>query len=231
MLVDTGSLTDIIYFNAFDKLNLPRTIIEPVGTPLTGFTGHSVYPLGVVRLWVTMGKGLTSITFQAQFTEVDIPDSSYSGLIGRSILTTMKAIISPVQLKLKFPTAGGVGEMTRVQKHAHIYYQASVPPVNPGVSNQESRRKRRGDNEVNTMTNKEEDNSPREKESLKKLVSHEEVECIPFDEKEKDKTFRVGTKLDKSHTSQLIELIREFADVFARGTEDMPGVQEEKENL
>ncbi|GAA0183935.1 hypothetical protein LIER_42486 [Lithospermum erythrorhizon] len=65
MLVDTGSSTDIIYFSAFYKLNLPRSIIEPMRTPLTGFTGHSVYPLGVARLWVTMGKGLTSTTFQA----------------------------------------------------------------------------------------------------------------------------------------------------------------------
>ncbi|GAA0142598.1 hypothetical protein LIER_03458 [Lithospermum erythrorhizon] len=89
MLVDTGSSTDIIYLNAFDKLTLPRNIIEHVRTPLTGFTGHSVYPLGVARLWVTMGKGLMSTTFQAHFTVVDIPDSSYNGLIGRPILIAM----------------------------------------------------------------------------------------------------------------------------------------------
>ncbi|GAA0183810.1 hypothetical protein LIER_31159 [Lithospermum erythrorhizon] len=112
MLVDTGSSTDIIYLSAFDKLNLPRSIIEPVRRPLTGFTGHSVYPLRIARLWVTMGKGLTSTTFQVQFTMVDKPDSSYKELIGRSILIAIEAIVSPVHLKLKFLTDGGIGEMS-----------------------------------------------------------------------------------------------------------------------
>ncbi|GAA0143999.1 hypothetical protein LIER_35848 [Lithospermum erythrorhizon] len=44
MLVDKGSSADIIYHSALDKLNLPRSIIEPTRTPLTRFTGHSVYP-------------------------------------------------------------------------------------------------------------------------------------------------------------------------------------------
>ncbi|GAA0139428.1 hypothetical protein LIER_35089 [Lithospermum erythrorhizon] len=94
MLVDTSSSADIIYLNAFDKLNLPRNIIERVRTPLTAFTGHFVYPLGVARLWVTMRKGLTNTTFQAQFTVVDIHDSSYNGLIRKPKLTEMKAIVS-----------------------------------------------------------------------------------------------------------------------------------------
>ncbi|GAA0142600.1 hypothetical protein LIER_03459 [Lithospermum erythrorhizon] len=71
---------------------------------------------------------------------------------------------------------------------------------------------------------REEDNSPKEKESWKKAVPHDEVECIPFSKHNQDQTFRVGTNLDKRHTSQLIELIHEFADVFAWGTKDMPGV-------
>ncbi|GAA0145457.1 hypothetical protein LIER_05645 [Lithospermum erythrorhizon] len=114
--------------------------------------------------------------------------------------------------------------MTGDQKQARMCYQASVPPLNPGTTNQGSRRKRRGDSEVNTMTNREEDNSPKEKESVKKVVPHEEVECVPFSEKGTLKTFRIDTNLDKKHTSQLIELIREFGDVFAWGTKDMPGV-------
>ncbi|GAA0178126.1 hypothetical protein LIER_29794 [Lithospermum erythrorhizon] len=81
-------------------------------TPLTEFTGHSVYLLGVASLWVTMGKGVTSTTFRVQFTVVDIHDSSYNGLIGRPILTAIKAIVSPVHLKLKFLTEGHISEMS-----------------------------------------------------------------------------------------------------------------------
>ncbi|GAA0184211.1 hypothetical protein LIER_31499 [Lithospermum erythrorhizon] len=117
--------------------------------------------------------------------------------------------------------------MTGDQKRARVCHQASVPPVNLGAANQETGRKRKGESEVSAMTNKEEDNTPKEKESLRKAVPHEEVECIPFNKKDQDKTFRVGTKLEKKHMSQLIELIREFADVFAWATEDMPGVDPE----
>ncbi|GAA0142608.1 hypothetical protein LIER_03466 [Lithospermum erythrorhizon] len=113
MFVNTGSSANIIYLSAFDKLHLRRTIIEPMRTPLTKFTGHSVYPLAVATLW--------------------------------------------------FPTAGGIGEMSGDKKWASMCYQASVPPLNPGTTNQESRHKRRGTSEVNTMTNKKEDNSQRKR--------------------------------------------------------------------
>ncbi|GAA0183934.1 hypothetical protein LIER_42485 [Lithospermum erythrorhizon] len=101
--------------------------------------------------------------------------------------------------------------MTSDQKQARLCYQSSVPPLNLGAANQESRQKLRGDSGVNKMTNREEDNSPKEKKNLKEAVPHEEVECVPFSEKDPNKNFRVGTNL-------------EFVDVFAWGMEDMPGV-------
>ncbi|GAA0150236.1 hypothetical protein LIER_37083 [Lithospermum erythrorhizon] len=39
-------------------------------------------------------------------------DEYDNGLIGRPILTTIKAIVPPIHLKLKFPMAGGIGEMS-----------------------------------------------------------------------------------------------------------------------
>ncbi|GAA0163485.1 hypothetical protein LIER_19338 [Lithospermum erythrorhizon] len=72
--------------------------------------------------------------------------------------------------------------------------------------------------------NRQERNYPKEKESLERAIPHEEVECNLFTGKDLGKTFQVGTNLDKQHRYQLIELIREFADVFAWGTENMAGV-------
>ncbi|GAA0139427.1 hypothetical protein LIER_35088 [Lithospermum erythrorhizon] len=117
--------------------------------------------------------------------------------------------------------------MTGDQKRPRVCYQAFVPPLNPGAANQESRRKRRGDSEVKTMMNRDGDSSPKETDSLQKAMPHEEVEYVPFSEKYPLKTFRIGTNLDKKHTSELIKLIREFGDVFAWGTEDMPNVDPE----
>ncbi|GAA0183365.1 hypothetical protein LIER_30788 [Lithospermum erythrorhizon] len=73
MLVHTGSSKDILYLSTFDKLCLPRSMIHPMRIPLTGFTGHSVYPPGVETLTVTMGTGSTSTTIRAHITVVDIP--------------------------------------------------------------------------------------------------------------------------------------------------------------
>ncbi|GAA0141283.1 hypothetical protein LIER_02460 [Lithospermum erythrorhizon] len=38
ILVDMGSLADILYLQAYDRLGLPRKDLKPVSTPLTGFT-------------------------------------------------------------------------------------------------------------------------------------------------------------------------------------------------
>ncbi|GAA0164657.1 hypothetical protein LIER_20244 [Lithospermum erythrorhizon] len=74
------------------------------------------------------------------------------------------------------------------------------------------------------MRKEEEDNSPKERENLKRPVPNEEVEEILFNPMDVERTFKVGTKLDDTHREALISLIREFEDVFAWAPEDMPGV-------
>ncbi|GAA0141129.1 hypothetical protein LIER_02344 [Lithospermum erythrorhizon] len=108
MLVDTDSSLDILYMSTYDKLQLSRSLLQPFHTPLTGFTGHSVFTTGVVTLDFTVSCGSKSSTIRAQFTVVDIKDPSYNGLIGRPILTALRAIVSPIHLKMKFPTPGGI---------------------------------------------------------------------------------------------------------------------------
>ncbi|GAA0171208.1 hypothetical protein LIER_41107 [Lithospermum erythrorhizon] len=54
MLVDNGSSADIL--SIYDKLGLPRNMLQPMTTPLTGFTSHSVYPKGT-NLDFTVGSG------------------------------------------------------------------------------------------------------------------------------------------------------------------------------
>ncbi|GAA0160093.1 hypothetical protein LIER_16726 [Lithospermum erythrorhizon] len=47
MLVDIGSSADILYLSTYDKLGLPPNMLQPMNTPLTEFTGHSVHPKGI----------------------------------------------------------------------------------------------------------------------------------------------------------------------------------------
>ncbi|GAA0149407.1 hypothetical protein LIER_08588 [Lithospermum erythrorhizon] len=113
MSVDTGSSADISYLSTYDKLQLPLSHIQPIATPLIGFTGHVVYPLGIATLYFIVEEGKRIATIKAQFTVVDINDSSYNGLLGRPILTVLRAIVSPLHLKLKFLTSEDIGEACR----------------------------------------------------------------------------------------------------------------------
>ncbi|GAA0143813.1 hypothetical protein LIER_35813 [Lithospermum erythrorhizon] len=151
MLVDTGSSADIMYLSTFDKLQLPRNHIQPIATPLTGVMGHVVYVLGIATLDFAVDRGDQTSTIKAQFTVVYIDDPSYNGLIGRPILITLRAIVSPLHLKLKFPTAGGIGKVCGNQKRARIYYQAPNPPVNKPTVESSKKRCRKNQLEIRTM--------------------------------------------------------------------------------
>ncbi|GAA0164355.1 hypothetical protein LIER_20013 [Lithospermum erythrorhizon] len=171
MLVDTDSSVDILYLSTIDKLHLPRSHLQPAYTTLTGFTCHSVHPVGM--------------------------DSSYNDIIGRSILTALRAIVSPMHLKLKFSTVRDIGEICRDQRRARICYQTSVPPQK-GNLEMGVKRSRQNHSEICIVRNAEEqDNSPKERENLKK--PHEEVEIMPFNQANPEKTFHVGTLIDNDH--------------------------------
>ncbi|GAA0161348.1 hypothetical protein LIER_17684 [Lithospermum erythrorhizon] len=101
---------------------------------------------------------------------VDIEDPSYNGLIGRPILTALRAIVSPIHLKMKFPNPGGIGEVCGDEKRARICYQTSVPPINRGKKELGYKQGRKNHMEVNVMRGREEeDNAAKERESEKCL--------------------------------------------------------------
>ena len=56
ILVDNGSLADIIYLSAFQQLKLDPKRLRPFKSPLVSFNGDKVYPRGIVTLTVTAGS-------------------------------------------------------------------------------------------------------------------------------------------------------------------------------
>ncbi|KAF7138339.1 hypothetical protein RHSIM_Rhsim07G0161900 [Rhododendron simsii] len=87
VLVDQGSSTEILYYSAFKALDLSRDQLSPVDTPLVGFTGISVYPLGKIVLSVFAG----SVQLDVEFIVVNSP-SPYIAILGRNWLHGMKAV-------------------------------------------------------------------------------------------------------------------------------------------
>ena len=58
ILVDNSRSTDILYYLAFQQMRINRERLVPTNTPLVGFGGTMVNPLGVVTLPVMVGDYL-----------------------------------------------------------------------------------------------------------------------------------------------------------------------------
>ncbi|XP_065017742.1 uncharacterized protein LOC135644201 [Musa acuminata AAA Group] len=111
IMVDTRSLADVLYFDAFQKLGLSRENMKPMCSALTGFTGDSISPLGAIILPLTLGAPPRSKTVMTTFLVVDLP-TAYNAILGRPTLNKVRAIVSTYYQTEKFPTHAGAGEVT-----------------------------------------------------------------------------------------------------------------------
>ena len=55
VLVDNGSSADILYLPAFQQMRLGRDRLRPMNSPLVGFGGMKVQPVGTITLPVVVG--------------------------------------------------------------------------------------------------------------------------------------------------------------------------------
>ena len=109
VLVDNGSLVDIFYYPTFQQMRLGRDLLRLVNSPLVGFGGMKVQPVGTVTLLVVVGAYLQQVTRHVNFLVVDC-SSSYNAIIGRPTLNNWKAVKSTYHLTVKFPTEYGNGK-------------------------------------------------------------------------------------------------------------------------
>ena len=117
VLIDNGSLADIIFVSVFDKMGIGKEKLEPVNTHLRGFSGEKVLPLGSIQLVLTLGEPPCQATTTTRFPIVDAP-SAYNMLLGRPSLNAIKAIPSAYHMIIKFPTVHGVGMVRGDQRVA-----------------------------------------------------------------------------------------------------------------
>ena len=85
VLVDNGSSADILYYPVFQQMNLERDQLRSVHSPLVGFGGMKVQPVGTIMLPVVVGAYPQQVTRNVNFLVVDC-SSSYNAIIERPTL-------------------------------------------------------------------------------------------------------------------------------------------------
>ena len=81
VLVDNGSLTDILYYSAFQQMRIDREQLVLINVPLIGFERIRVFPLNAVMLSVTVGDYTQQLTKDVAFLVVDC-SSTYNAILG-----------------------------------------------------------------------------------------------------------------------------------------------------
>lgn len=85
VMVDTDSFIDMLYFDAFQKLELMEKELSSMTSTLTGFIGDSICTLGTTNLHITFGDEPFTKTLMSKFMVVDVP-SVYNVIIGHPTL-------------------------------------------------------------------------------------------------------------------------------------------------
>nr|GEX29997.1 reverse transcriptase domain-containing protein [Tanacetum cinerariifolium] len=108
MYVDGGSSMKILYEHCFNRLRPEvKNQMVPVTTSLIGFNVETIWPLGQLRLLVTIGDTDHSTRAWMNFMIVRLL-SPYNGIIGRPGIREIQTVPSTAHGMLKFLVDGGI---------------------------------------------------------------------------------------------------------------------------
>ncbi|XP_042426256.1 uncharacterized protein LOC122014140 [Zingiber officinale] len=170
-------------------------------TPLFGFMGNDVQPVGQIKLAILLGEEPLRRTRTANFIVVDAP-SAYNVILGRPTLNEFRAVVSTFHQKIKFPVEDRVGEVKGDQLAARHCYVEMVRA--------ETRSARKAPCiEVNTIT---------EKPPTFVYKEKEEVQINPA---RSEATTFIASDLETNQKEELIRCLQQNHDVFAWSTHEL----------
>ncbi|VFQ68937.1 unnamed protein product [Cuscuta campestris] len=186
---------------AFTLERLCRTQLEPLKTPLLGFTGDTIEAEGSIVLPVELGLGEKTVWKKMRFIVVDIK-CIHNAILGRPGINRVGAVISMPHLCMKFHTPGGVGEVKGDQRNARDCYARAVKKMTKGV------------NVISQGVTKGET-----REKLEPEAETVEIELHPGDS---SRMVRIGANLPEDLKAQITRVLQEYAGIFAWSVADMP---------
>ena len=116
-------------------------------------------------------------------------------ILGRPGIAQLGAVISMPHLCMKFRTPGGIAVLRGDSQSARKCYARAVAKQEAGTSS------------VNTIL--------RQEKGRDKPEPVDEVELVPLDPEVPDRTVRVGRTIEAELRSQVISVLRSYADIFA----------------
>jgi len=126
VMVDQGSLVDILYWKTFKKMRISETEIQPYDEQIVGFLGERVDTKGYIDLFTTFGDDSLSKTINVWYLLVNA-NTSYNILLGRPSINRLKVVVSTPHLAMKFPfVTGDIATVHVDKKIAQECYVASL---------------------------------------------------------------------------------------------------------
>ncbi|XP_023919911.1 uncharacterized protein LOC112031454 [Quercus suber] len=106
VMVDEGSAAEVMYPDLFRGLNLKPEDLTAYSSPLVGFEGKSVIPVGMIRLPVQTSSEVVEVDFV--MVDAFFP---YTAILGRPWLHALGAVSPILHQKVKYPSEGQVSEI------------------------------------------------------------------------------------------------------------------------
>ncbi|XP_017237355.1 uncharacterized protein LOC108210538 [Daucus carota subsp. sativus] len=256
VLVDNGSSVDVMFAHCWERMKLQGYELQacPQGAPLYGLGYNTIPVMGTVRVPVVFGTSPKSVVKEVKLYVVNTP-SAYNMILGRPSQIALRAITSITHLKLKFPIPGGMGEIKGDTAAARACYGSNMALAQTDSKNWQTHKPHKRKVEQNQQST-ETDRQVKKKEIqvlesaippdadgedqrvnslLKSCIQRDDtgvtaaatategIELIPGN---KEKIINIGAGLDAVLKEGLTKLLRDYADVFAWTSEEMPGINE-----
>ena len=110
VMVDGGSVVEVMYPDLYKGLNLKLEDLMPYSSSLMSFDGKLVIPNGMIRLPIQTGPEIVEVNFIVVDTY-----SPFTAIISKPWLHILGAVASSLHQKVKFPSGDHVLEICGCQ--------------------------------------------------------------------------------------------------------------------
>jgi hypothetical protein len=209
ILVDNGSLADILFLKTFENMNLSQHMLHPPEYPLQGFRGKPIKPVGKVSLPVSF-RDLDNARLETLTFDVVGIYHPYIAIFGRGFMNKFDAVIRQQFLCMKVPAPKGVTVFGDQQEARNIEKGHTPRQTN-----------------VYQLKSSEERKEPyveakRDKEKIE-IAADGETKKVYLDDMP-DRAVTIGAHLNPEEEKELIQFLNKNKDVFAWSAKDLQGV-------